>query len=352
MFHSNHLKTGVQKGITSFDIIKCVCSFLILFIHASPLEGVAPTLHFYLSDVISRSSVCVFFAISGYLVFRKMEFCNTKVVLHPENCRILIRQWKRILLVYITWVVIYILFMLPQWYQMNWWGLTLLKDLGTSFFLSGVHYHLWFLLSMLYALPLLFFLMHSLKPTLLLIVASIAWVLQCLTQSYRFLGFFDFPAFLWFEEHFNIIWIAITRALPLLAVGALCVNRKSYRASIYFPLVCFAIYTIEASILNYIFHSHSYAYLLSTPLFAYSMMQFLLTRQWNISAKASMLCRNTSLTIYCMHPLIIETYDLLMLPKGILRFLVPATVTAVFALLWYYISPLLKQYFLSKRKAS
>ena len=345
MHTSNQPTIGVRNSIPSFDIIKFVCCFLILFIHASPLVDIAPTLHFYISDVLSRSSVCVFFGISGYLAFCKMETCNGKILNHTQNRSKLFRQWKRIALVYVTWVLVYILFMLPQWYRMNWWGMSLVKDLCISFIFSGVHYHLWFLLSMLYALPFLFLFCSYFKPRFLFATAGLAWLLHCLSQSYGFLGVLDIPIFLWFEEHFPVIWIAITRAYPLLAVGVLCARQKESHTSIYLPLISFAIYLGEASLLHFVYQSNSYTYLLSTPLFAYSMLHFLLTRQWNVPISVSKLCRNISLSIYCMHPLIIETYDLCSLPKGMLRFIIPAIITASLSVLWYFLSPVIKQRF-------
>lgn len=334
----------VSTNLSSFDLAKFICALLIIVIHTSPLEKAPQTCDFYLSHVIARIAVPLFYAMSGYLLFRKMPVIGMRIQNTSENRKSLLRQLKRIALLYVLWTVAYFVSWLPRWYQMDWWGLTLLKDQIKAFFLTGSHYHLWYLLSLLYALPILYLLSCLCRPKHLITICSFAWIIGLLSYSYRFLGYDRLPLLPFLSDTLSVPFESVTRALPLLAIGAFCARKDKHLASPILVLLSFALCVAEASVLRFCTpNDGSYSYLLSTPLFAYSALSFLLTRTWTLPNSLCSLFRSTSLTIYCLHPLIIETLDLVNFPKGFFHFGAVSTITIFLAVAWYYVRKSVKK---------
>lgn len=72
-----------RKTYDSLDFIKWVSALLIVIIHTNPFHGIE-VLNFYIKDVLARIAVPLFFAISGFLFFRRIrEWENCEIITEP-----------------------------------------------------------------------------------------------------------------------------------------------------------------------------------------------------------------------------------------------------------------------------
>lgn len=214
-----------KRDYASFDIAKLLCALLVIIIHTNPLAPYSAVADFYLTDVLARIAVPLFFAMSGFLFFGKLEFEDSKIKRCPENRARLKRYIKRIGLLYLVWSAVYLLYQIPQWHATGWWGLYVVKDYLASFLLSGSYYHLWYLLALLYAVPLLYLVLTFVKKDKLIWICAAAWSIECLLHAYRWVGIENIEILTWLTSHFDILFHAAFRAVPLMGIGVLCTDR-------------------------------------------------------------------------------------------------------------------------------
>ena len=81
--------------VPGIDLVKPVLALLVIWIHTAPLAGPAPTVNTYVTAGAARLAVPLYLAISGYLLFRRMN--------PPVR-----RQIRRLLELYLIWVVLYL----------------------------------------------------------------------------------------------------------------------------------------------------------------------------------------------------------------------------------------------------
>lgn len=297
----------------ALDITKFVCALFVIMIHTRPFAGYSDILDFYTVNVIARIAVPLFYAISGYLFFSKLRYQDGKIAKCTENRAILLKYLKRTSFIYIGWSVVYIIFQLPQWYRTGWWGKALVKDCIASFLFKGSYYHLWYLLALLYGLPVLYFLLSFFSARNVRILFPILWLIECLLYSYSWIGLDRIPALSWLTGHFPIFFDAAFRAVPLLGVGLLCIQNTKRPPKLYFyTLLSVFACVAEASILHFCTTNDGrYSYIFFTPIVAYFVLNILLYVQPRGNAWLGRVCRKSSLVIYCLHPLILQSFKLL-----------------------------------------
>ena len=94
-------KTMEQKrGYPNLDAAKFLCALLIVVIHTSPLQNASPLVHFYVNDVITRVAVPLFFAMSGFLFFRKLDFVDGKIAGTKRNFTCIVKATRKNVLLY------------------------------------------------------------------------------------------------------------------------------------------------------------------------------------------------------------------------------------------------------------
>lgn len=325
------------KYCFSLDVAKFVFALLVIIIHTRPFSGLSDIIDFYLVDVIARIAVPLFFAISGYLFFNGLRYQDGKISKCAENRAKLFKYLKRIVLLYFGWSIVYILVQLPHWYQTGWWGKALLKDCAASFLFSGSYYHLWYLLALIYALPLLYLLLSVVSTQHLRTIIPLLWLVECLLYSYDWIGIDRISVLSWLTGHFSVIFDAVFRAVPLLGIGILCMKsnakqpKKSYICVALSILACAA----EASILHFCTaNSSRYSYLLFTPIMTYFLLQMLFSITKCGSLRIGTLCRKSSLVIYCLHPLILRLLEFIGVESRMLLWILVTLITVFLALFW------------------
>lgn len=332
-----------RKTYDSLDAVKWVSALLIIIIHTNPFHEIE-ILEFYTKDVIARIAVPLFFAISGYLFFRKITFHNGKIARSSQNLTYLINYIKHLSLIYLGASVFYLLYKIPMWYSIDWWGFHALKDYLVSFFLSGSEYHLWYILASIYGIILFYILLSFIRFDVMKYLCIVGWVFECLLYSYSWIGIDNIGILNWLTAHFSVCFDAAFRAIPLMGIGLLCAVRPAEKCSLTPPLITFVAVIIEASCLFFFSPNEGkYSYILMTPLFTYSMLQCLLSVDFQFKNRSiPKWMRDTSLIIYIVHPMVIYLLDLIGMSKGIMHWLTVTLLSIIFATFYVFVKNKLK----------
>lgn len=332
-----------KKQLDNLDLAKWICSLLIIIIHTAPFEKL-PIVNFYITNVLARVAVPLFFAISGYLFFRKITFENGKITRNSENVSCLIRYVWHLTIIYVAASVFYLLYKIPMWYSIDWWGFHALKDYLSSFFLSGSEYHLWYILASIYGIILFYILLSFIRLDVMKYLCIVGWVIECLLYSYSWIGIDNISILNWLTSHFSVCFDAAFRAIPLMGIGLLCAVRPAEKCSITPPLITFVAVIIEASCLFFFSPNEGkYSYILMTPLFTYFMLQCLLSVDFQFKNRSiPKWMRDTSLIIYIVHPMVIYLLDLIGMPKGIVHWLTVTLLSIILATFYVLVKNKLK----------
>lgn len=322
------------KTFDSFDLTKLICSFFIVVIHTDPLKSY-PIPSFYVKDVLARVAVPLFFAISGYLFFRNIEFENGRIARTHANIRRLVRYVRHLSLIYVVTSAFYLLYKLPMWYSIGWWGIGALKDYIVSFFLSGSEYHLWYILASIYGMVLLYLLLSFIRIDIVKYLCIGGWLIECLLYSYQWIGVERFECLNLLTSYFSVCFDAAFRAVPLMAVGSLLAKRpvtRNLRESVICSVLSFVGLVAEASFLYFLSPSDGgYSYILFTPVVTYFIMELLLTVDLRFKdPRSPKTMRNVGEIVYLIHPMVIYLADLVLdIDSFILRGLIIAAVSYI-----------------------
>ena len=311
-----------EKSYSNIDIIKFICSLLIIIIHTAPLKEISVIANFYLVEVIARIAVPVFFTVSGFLFFDKIMFENGKIKKCKKNHEKLWRYIKKNTILYFVASAIYIIFQLPMWKQSEWGIWNIIKDWTVSFILVGTHYHLWYLLALIYAMPLLYLLLSIWNLKKVLVLTSVFWICECLVYSYSWIGVNDISVVSIISSRMPIMFDTLFRAVPLIMIGVIIsqyeLKKMTKNRGCYFFLF-FLSCALEASMLYFLTpNQDQFSYLFMTPLMSFTgVLTLANSKQYQIPSKIQIWFRNCSIFIYIIHPMIIDILLKLNVQKGV-----------------------------------
>lgn len=322
---------------TNLDIVKFICSLLVIMIHTAPFVDY-PIAHFYTVNVLARVAVPLFFGISGFLLFGRMAYENGKLIDCPQNRSRMLRYVKKTIKLYLCWSFATLASMLPGWYMSGWWGWVAVKDALHAILFKGL-LHLWYLLAVIWAVPLVYLLLHMISIHGLRIAAAVLWTVKCLTVTYAWIwGNHNVPSFP-FAEQVSFLHSASSFALPMITVGiSVAIDRKprSKSAWIYCFFATCCLWICEASFIHFSAPNHdSFASVFAAPFFVYAALDILTAgKQVSVPAGIQRILRETNLIIYCLHPLLIQVYQLLGMDFGIQLWLLTTVTTVGVACAW------------------
>ena len=328
------MMTRARNTYPNLDLAKIIGALLVVTIHTAPFKDISRLTNFFITNVIARIAVPLFFAISGFLFFGKLQYENGKIKKCAGNISQLIRYVKKTVFLYLAWSLLYILLIkLPFWYQSGWWGMYAIKDCLAATVLVGSHYHLWYLLALIYAMPILYFVLRLIPLRKVIYLAIPLWICECLLYSYAWLGIDKIPLINFLSTRMPIVLDAYFRAIPLLIIGAFVSKTAFSRFNNmhYVFIGAFVAYVLEASSLYFFSpNNDKFSYLLLTPAVTFSLLCCLVYgKQVAFLKTQQLLLRNMSVTIYCMHPLIMEILDACNVPSGPLMWLAVLSISVI-----------------------
>lgn len=157
------------------DLLKFILSFLIVAIHTHLFD---PYLYPWL-----RLAVPLFFIVSSYLFFTKINACTSNVEKLTALKNFVLRNLK----LYAFWFVVLfpINIFTRGWFDGGFWSgiLTIIQ----SFFLASTFTASWFIMALIIGVSIVFFASKKLNNTSLFIIGTVIFVLICIRSAYMFL---------------------------------------------------------------------------------------------------------------------------------------------------------------------
>ena len=162
----------------SLDICKLLMAFCVVAIHTHPLEHCTITFVNNIYDSFVKMAVPFFFLSSGFLLAQKFESSFAA----QNNIAIVRKYLLKIIKMYVIWTIVYLPMAIYHYISS---GNGILKSVLLyirGFIFIGEQYnswHLWYLLSTIYALALvLIFLYLKLSPNQVVIISSIVFLIS------------------------------------------------------------------------------------------------------------------------------------------------------------------------------
>lgn len=316
----------------TIDAAKYVASLLVVAIHTALFSDVNDTLYFLTVNVICRMAVPFFGICTGFFLSRRLSAA--------KSIRPAVLQWKRLALVYAVWTVVYLVYSVPAWLETGWFSFHAFIDYGIGALTRGAHYHLWYLLGVLYALPIFCVLIKTLPESTLKRLTFLLWGINVLSYAY-------IPEFCSIHLPDSVV-AGLLRSvignvlciLPLMLSGHLidyAVNDPGRTPSIgrkkalLFPLLLI----VEACFLR-AYGQQAVSFIFFTLPTACLLFAALFMSRGSVKPPLAEKLGGMSVFIYCLHPMIAELSDTY-IPYSIPHFLFTAGVSSALAAVFWHI---------------
>lgn len=296
------MSTSAQRN-TTIDLAKFTASLLIIRIHTNIDSDINNPFRFLLVvDILCRLAVPFFAVSTGYFLASRWGEES------KQNKTLLLRQENKLIKLYFIWSALYLLYSIPWWLHSGWFSPWAFVDYAIGAVKNGAHYHLWYILSLIYALPIMFSCLkyekNRLKMLLLLSISlyvgmllfySYDWILPYGGGRLYQLLSISFPA-----------TAALFLILPMLLLG-FCIGNTpilSKRMAIIGFIISLLMLGTEAYFLK-----ARGQIKVSYIVFSYPTAYFLFQSLLNIRSDSKLFTKlaGISVYIYCFHPMVVET---------------------------------------------
>lgn len=315
----------MQNRNHAIDFAKYIAALMVVAIHSNLFENADSMLRFVLIDIICRLAVPFFALCTGYFLGSRFLIDNDQDR-QERDAAPFVRQWKKIFNMYALWTVVFLLFSIPHWIETGWFSLRAFVDYAIAFLIKGSYFHLWYLMGMLYALPVLYMILRHIPSRYWPGIVAVLWILKVLVYAYLSL---IFPA--WPGEHlFSALINAFLCLLALLLAGAHIAQQRP--RSRRFCLVGFAgsflLLLMEAFWLrDQGVQGVSYiVFTLPAACFLFrSVCQIRVSPGWVSGINLA----EISILVYCVHPIFISIFEEI-ISSSFLRYLLCVMVSTLF----------------------
>ncbi len=171
------MSTGPIKRYNSIDICKLCMAVVVVAIHTEPLINCNIAAINQAYRVLTRLAVPFFFVTSGFLLAKRMNWPHTD----KESLIILRRTIIRMINLYIFWNIVYFPLAMIQYIRSGESVLRCFVSYVRGFFLIGEHYNswmLWYLLSAIYGLVLIYIWLWKQSPFKIVIVCMVTMLIS------------------------------------------------------------------------------------------------------------------------------------------------------------------------------
>lgn len=297
-----------NKRYYSIDIIKFVCACLVVGVHTQVFTDVSQILSNVVTGSFGRMCVPFFSCVSGYF-FIKAEIEGKKPLKH---------QILNLLKYYLIFSFIYLIwdYLNGNFSAMNFE--TIVSTIIKRFVLYGTYYHLWFFPCIILSLIIIHFAvkMHMTRP--LMILSLVGYVFAALTYGWYEIGQSFIPGLNrlmeWFDFEYIRRFCGVT--LPFSALGMFIIRTRTYWTAHFHGrilwigwLVSIIANVIETSFVLNADISHGTTVTFSLlPVVYFTFMMGLRYPMANRD-RVGKFCRNISILMYGLHPLILEIIE-------------------------------------------
>ena len=293
----------MQKRNATVDVAKYIAALLVVGIHTSLFSDVNETLYFVVVHIICRTAVPFFAICTGYYIGCRLEgFAQRRQDVSFKD--LLLPQWKRVIKLYMIWTCLYLLFSIPFWIETGWFSLMAFVDFSLAALTSGSHYHLWYLLYLIYAMPLMYLLVKWIPDKHQPWLIAVLWIWAVINYTYKTLLPEVVRSVAAPLGRFSLLPILPT--LLLLGVYISGEKRKPIRAYLIGFSASFVLLSVEAFMLKKM-GIVAVSYIVFTLPTMYFLFHIILEVRLPISPERAGFLGAISTFVYCVHPMFIET---------------------------------------------
>lgn len=299
-----------SQSIHSLDLMRFIAAILVVCIHTKPLLSFNEDLSFGFISSIARIAVPFFFMTSGYLFYSKIRK-------RQGDPQYVVKYLYRLILVYLFWSLVYFVYHAYVIYSEHQDVVQGLTSFVQNFFFDGSHFHLWYFPALIFAIALFYWLSRMLSVQTILAISFVFYLAGLFGDSYSGLiegnsalsGIVD-----GYESLFVSTRNGLFFGLFYVSLGAfMAVKKAAIRPSVSAFLCCVSLagLVIEFYVLNTYTDPVDFNMMLFLIPSAYFLVHFLLNAKWPDWNLDYRLLRDSSVLIYCTHPLFMIVY-----PKG------------------------------------
>lgn len=325
---------------SAIDFFKFIASLMVVGLHTGLFEDVNHEVNFVIVHILFRLSVPFFVICTGYYLSLSLES-------HSYSYRSIHRQELKLIKMYTFWTIIYLLLSIPNWVQSGWFSIGAFKDFAVATIIKGSHYHLWYIISLIYALPIFWLIAKFLKNKyMILILAVMLYSFQLIVSGY---GFFLSDAVLHALKMTELFWSlyrAIFFMLPFLIIGKLLATgiRMTKKTAILGCIISIFLLVAEIYLLRIFLQVGMSFYIMTMPTM-YFLFQLILQISIPVNVHVCTILGASSTLIYCIHPAIFELLNMFFSSQSCLCIL-----TALFSVMFSVVYIVIKRRLLKKHK--
>ncbi|MFT5760613.1 MAG: surface polysaccharide O-acyltransferase-like enzyme [Alteromonadaceae bacterium] len=230
-----------MERIKTVDVFRLIAIIAVITIHLNPFQNPSANSNFWgdwniFSVQLSRFAVPFFFIISGYFYEKKYYSSNVKLQLANSTA-------QKIFMLLLFWSVIYLFPFKPELYQQHgllapikevYWNIVRTYEEPLPVLFEGSKVHLWFLISLIYAIYLTTFLAKT--PYLLVATAIALYFTGVLLGAYSITPF-------GIKSELNARYGPIFSLLPFV-IGFSLSKLRITKSWLYLGLLIFSLATI------------------------------------------------------------------------------------------------------------
>lgn len=313
----------------TIDLAKFIAALLVVAIHTSLFSDVNETLYFVFNELICRLAVPFFAICTGYYLCLSIN--------SDQSNKVWKQEWK-LIKIYALWTLLYFLFLIPNWIEIGYLSIPNYIGYLKSAVLIGSYFHLWYVLYVIYAIPVFYLCLKYIRPSLWVWIAIVLYSINAFNYGYSSF----FPEDSWVQI-FSCInkGYAIVKSqfviLPMLLCGAyLTRHTGSLQRNMSFLILSFIALIAEASLLRQYGHIEKVSQImmiLPTACFIFASLINIRIDKPIYKHLGAM-----SLIIYCVHPMFCR-YIIDLAPNTIATYLTVGTLSVLVSFAWVRLLP-------------
>lgn len=305
------------------DVLRLFFAVLVMMIHTMAFQSINEDLRIATSMGICRLAVPFFFIVTGYFLYNRIQSQK-----EPKS------TLKRLLILYVTWVLIEIIALFP--FVLSSLNMPI-RILIQRLLFIGITGSLWYISSLIITIFIIAPLLKKDKIVLLLIAGFILYLFGTSGDTYN--GLYENtmlnPLIKGYTGIFFLPQIGITESVLFVSLGAAVskykLNEKIKKSGL-LSIISIIILLVEAFVLNKTGIAKDANMYLSSIIAAPLIFIWAINYSKNISAKVSKSCKEYSIGLYCSHQ-IIMIWIIILLPSfaanSLIKFILTLCVSAL-----------------------
>lgn len=318
---------------STIDLAKFIAALLVVAIHTSLFNDVNETLYFVFNELICRLAVPFFAICTGYYLCLSVN--------GDQSNKVWKQEWK-LIKIYALWTLLYFLFLIPNWIEIGYLSIPNCIGYLKSAVLIGSYFHLWYVLYVIYAIPVFYLCLKYIRSSLWIWIAIALYGINAFNYGYS--SFYSEDSWVQIFSCINKGYAIVKSQfviLPMLLCGAYLTRRTgSPKRNMSLLTISFIALIVEASLLRHYAQLEKVSQImmiLPTACFIFASLISIRVDKPRFKHLGAM-----SLIIYCVHPMFCR-YINDIVPNTITSFVIVCILSSIVAFLWIIIKRINKK---------